>query len=177
MVRLHRHHIIPRHAGGTDDEDNIAVLTVAEHADAHHLLWCLHKDKYDYIAWKCLSGQITMSEAKYQASLEALDRGRRSRKGKPKSAQARARMSAAKKGRSLPWLDEYRSRPYTREKRLHFAKKRYDIFDYETDELIAENVQLKIWAEENGFDDANLYRTANGKQKQIKGVYARRREV
>lgn len=32
---LHRHHIIPVHAGGTDDDDNIVYLTVDEHIQAH----------------------------------------------------------------------------------------------------------------------------------------------
>ena len=32
---LHRHHVIPIHAGGTDDDDNIVYLTVDEHIQAH----------------------------------------------------------------------------------------------------------------------------------------------
>ena len=35
----HNQHIIPRHAGGTDDPDNIARLTVSEHAEAHCKLY------------------------------------------------------------------------------------------------------------------------------------------
>lgn len=31
----HRHHIIPKHQGGTDDDDNIVYLTPEEHAKAH----------------------------------------------------------------------------------------------------------------------------------------------
>ena len=31
----HNHHIVPRHAGGTDDPSNIIKLTVSEHAEAH----------------------------------------------------------------------------------------------------------------------------------------------
>jgi hypothetical protein len=31
----HKHHIIPRHAGGTDDSSNIIELTVEEHAEEH----------------------------------------------------------------------------------------------------------------------------------------------
>lgn len=32
---FHRHHVIPKHAGGTDDDDNIVYLTVDEHIQAH----------------------------------------------------------------------------------------------------------------------------------------------
>jgi hypothetical protein len=35
----HKHHIIPRHAGGTDALNNIVELTVEEHAKAHRVLY------------------------------------------------------------------------------------------------------------------------------------------
>ena len=51
----HRHHIIPRHAGGTDDPSNIIELSVEEHAEAHRILYeqygrwhgknCKYKDR------------------------------------------------------------------------------------------------------------------------------------
>ena len=31
----HKHHIIPRHMGGTDDPSNLIELTIEEHAEAH----------------------------------------------------------------------------------------------------------------------------------------------
>ena len=56
MKYTHTHHIIPRHIGGTDDPSNLVELTPQEHADAHHLLWCLHKRDEDRAAWEGLSG-------------------------------------------------------------------------------------------------------------------------
>lgn len=38
----HKHHIIPKHAGGSDDPSNIVVLTVEEHAEAHRKLYEKH---------------------------------------------------------------------------------------------------------------------------------------
>ena len=35
----HKHHIIPKHMGGTNDPSNLIELTVEEHAEAHKLLW------------------------------------------------------------------------------------------------------------------------------------------
>jgi hypothetical protein len=35
----HKHHIVPRHMGGTDDPSNLIELTVEEHAEAHRKLW------------------------------------------------------------------------------------------------------------------------------------------
>ena len=47
---IHRHHIVPKHAGGTEDEDNIVLLTIEEHADAHNLLYCIYKRWQDKAA-------------------------------------------------------------------------------------------------------------------------------
>ncbi len=58
----HRHHIIPKHAGGTDEKENIILLTVEEHANAHLLLYQTHHCHEDYVAWKALSGQFKKKE-------------------------------------------------------------------------------------------------------------------
>lgn len=72
---MHRHHIIPKHMGGTDDPENIVVCTVAEHAEHHRVLFEQHGHEWDRIAWLALSGQIKMSEAKRLVQREALKRG------------------------------------------------------------------------------------------------------
>lgn len=69
-VKKHRHHIKPKHAGGSDDEDNLVDLTVEEHAEAHRLLWEKYGSKWDYIAWKTLSGRMTNEEARIAAAKE-----------------------------------------------------------------------------------------------------------
>ncbi len=58
----HRHHIIPRHAGGTDDPSNIVELTIEEHAEAHRLLYEEHGHWEDKVAWLGLSGKIGKDE-------------------------------------------------------------------------------------------------------------------
>lgn len=60
----HWHHIVPKHAGGTNDPSNLIQLTVEEHAEAHRKLWEQHGRWQDKIAWKTLSGQITIQEAR-----------------------------------------------------------------------------------------------------------------
>jgi hypothetical protein len=32
---IHKHHIIPKHAGGTNDPSNLVELTIEQHAEAH----------------------------------------------------------------------------------------------------------------------------------------------
>jgi hypothetical protein len=59
---LHKHHIIPRHAGGTDDPTNLVKLTIEEHANAHKLLYEQYNRQEDYLAWKGLAGLIGKDE-------------------------------------------------------------------------------------------------------------------
>lgn len=56
---MERHHIIPRHAGGTNNEKNITCLQHKEHVLAHHLLWKIHGNVNDKLAYCMLKGQIT----------------------------------------------------------------------------------------------------------------------
>ena len=60
---VHKHHIIPRHSGGSDDSSNIVELTVEEHAEAHRKLYEQYGNEYDNIAWLGLSKQIGKEEA------------------------------------------------------------------------------------------------------------------
>lgn len=57
MSVIHRHHIIPRHMGGSDAEENIAILSIEDHAEAHRNLYESYGKIEDFIAWKCLSGK------------------------------------------------------------------------------------------------------------------------
>ena len=54
----HKHHIVPRHCGGTDDADNIVELSIEEHAEAHRVLYEKDGRWQDYLAWKGLSGLV-----------------------------------------------------------------------------------------------------------------------
>lgn len=72
---MHKHHIIPKHMGGTDSPENIIECTVEEHAEHHRQLWLEHGHEWDRIAWLSLSGQINVSEAKRLAQLEGARRG------------------------------------------------------------------------------------------------------
>jgi len=67
MTIYHVHHIIPRHMGGTNDPENLVRLTIEEHAFAHKKLYEEHGRWEDKLAWKALSGQISISEASKEA--------------------------------------------------------------------------------------------------------------
>ena len=103
MPIYHKHHIGPRHAGGTDDPSNLVLLTVEEHAEAHKLLFELCGRKEDEIAWRMLSGQINVTEAKRQAQRLGAIKGGKISGPMPKtiSEQGRKNMSLGQKGKII----------------------------------------------------------------------------
>lgn len=62
MSIYHKHHIVPRHMGGTDDPSNLIKLTVEEHAEAHRKLFEQYGHWQDQLAWKGLSRMIGREE-------------------------------------------------------------------------------------------------------------------
>lgn len=63
MVIFHKHHIIPKHIGGSDCPQNIIKVNIPLHAFLHKLLYEEHGRWQDELAWKCLSGHIEAAEA------------------------------------------------------------------------------------------------------------------
>jgi hypothetical protein len=59
----HKHHIIPKHAGGTNHASNLIELTIEEHAEAHRILFEKYGRWQDDVAWRALSKQITCAAA------------------------------------------------------------------------------------------------------------------
>lgn len=66
-IYFHKHHILPKHAGGTDDPSNIIKVNVALHAFLHKILHEEYGRWQDKIAYECLSGHISREEAIRQA--------------------------------------------------------------------------------------------------------------
>jgi len=92
MPIYHKHHIVPKHMGGSDDPSNLVELTIEEHAEAHLRLWEEHGIEYDLIAYRCLSGQISLSEASHHAWKTGSMKGARAPKSQQWKQQASERM-------------------------------------------------------------------------------------
>lgn len=56
-VYTEKHHIIPRHAGGDDSQENLIRLTYRQHVFAHRLLWKAYSRWQDLCAWKVMTSQ------------------------------------------------------------------------------------------------------------------------
>jgi len=56
--KTHIHHIVPKHAGGTDDPENLIELTIEDHALAHLDLYYKFGKKEDLTAFYLLNGNL-----------------------------------------------------------------------------------------------------------------------
>lgn len=101
---MHRHHIIPKHLGGEDTEENLTPpISIQLHALFHKDLWEMLGHPQDYIAWQALSGRITNEEARLLAAKRGQDSSvlyKESRKKTGKRAElSRTRDSCSLGGR------------------------------------------------------------------------------
>jgi hypothetical protein len=112
--RKHKHHLIPRHMGGTDDEDNLTPpISIPLHAEFHRVLYEDFGRKEDLIAWKALSGRITSEEARLEAAKEGQNRSDayKNRDMKDHLNRIRTKESASKGGKAasialIKWIKE-----------------------------------------------------------------------
>jgi hypothetical protein len=102
MAAVHSHHIIPKHMGGTDDPENLIVLTIEEHADAHRELYEQYGKKEDYIAWKSLLGHMGQEERYKEIKKLAGKKISQSLTGKILTPEHRKNLSLSHKGQ-VPW--------------------------------------------------------------------------
>lgn len=95
----HIHHVIPKHAGGTDNPDNLVELSVEEHALAHKKLYEEHGRWQDRVAWLSLAGIIDDAERIYEIA-------KNSNKGNPTkykhNAETREKIRQTKLGEKNP---------------------------------------------------------------------------
>ena len=55
-IMKHKHHIIPKHDGGTDDPSNLIEVSVEEHAELHFDLYLTNGKLQDWAAFHLLAG-------------------------------------------------------------------------------------------------------------------------
>lgn len=62
-----RHHVIPKSMGGTDDEDNIVILTAREHFIIHWLLMKIHRNKQMIYAFHAMTKPVSNGRTRYNS--------------------------------------------------------------------------------------------------------------
>ena len=83
-INYHLHHLVPTHAGGTDDPNNLVKVNKAMHAFMHRLRYQETGDLFDCAAANLLFGDWSADEARKFSAAEGI---RRSQTHKEKSAQ------------------------------------------------------------------------------------------
>ena len=61
---LHKHHIVPKHMGGTDEDCNLTYLSIREHIISHYLLWKIYKNPNDLRSMKMLGANLSPQHRK-----------------------------------------------------------------------------------------------------------------
>ena len=74
MIVWHKHHIVPRHAGGTDDPSNLLKCNVPMHIFMHEQRYRETGDEYDRVAALALKGSFSKTEANKAAIREYWNR-------------------------------------------------------------------------------------------------------
>jgi hypothetical protein len=169
----HKHHIIPKHAGGTDDKSNLIELTIEEHANAHRILYEQYGKREDYYAWKGLSGCIGKDDI-----LKGLARAQKGKK-KPEgfgekisafrktfkySEESKKKMSDAKLGKKLTPEHVEKTRrwgkkntDYQKKRVAEVRQKKYMITN--PDGHTFEITNLAKFCRENNLDQGNMHKS------------------
>lgn len=115
----HKHHIIPKHMGGTDEPSNLVELTIEEHAEAHRVLYEKYGKHQDRRAWMGLAKLMTGPEILREITEEWKEKLRKPKKdkskyfgntnakslaGKPKTDEHKKAISSAHTGMKKDWL-------------------------------------------------------------------------
>jgi len=67
-IEVQIHHILPIHAGGTNESSNLVKLTFNDHLVAHYIRWLVYKNNNDRIAYQCMLGQVDEETRRLRAS-------------------------------------------------------------------------------------------------------------
>ena len=169
----HKHHIVPKHVGGTDDPSNIAYLTIKQHAEAHKKLYNKYGRWQDKLAYEGLSGQIGKEEI-----IQEIYKNRKNRTGAILSEETKQKMRNKMKGRKLTPEHKAKISPLGRKQpesqKIKIAKalsKDHIITDPKGKTFTITN--LNEFARQNKLDQGNLTKVAQGKLKQHKGYKVR----
>jgi len=104
---LHKHHLVPKHRGGTD-ADGLVEVSVIRHAMFHYAEWRLHGLWEDKAAWQLLVQNVKhpLQVEGREVSQETRQKLSKSLKGnknaaQPCSEETKRKISEAQKGRTI----------------------------------------------------------------------------
>jgi hypothetical protein len=92
----HKHHLIPKYLGGSDEPHNLVEVTPTQHAMFHYCNWQLWGNDEDKIAWKALAGYSSKEQVIEQVLSLAGKKG-----GKVAKESGQLRAAALKQPKSV----------------------------------------------------------------------------
>lgn len=102
MSIYHNHHIIPKHAGGTDHPSNIIRLTVEDHALAHLKLYQKNGKLEDLWAYKTISQRKDIDISGKNNHMYGKKGENNPNWGRKHSEETKKKMSMVKSGKNHP---------------------------------------------------------------------------
>ena len=108
-MKIHKHHIIPKHMGGTNDPLNLVELTIEEHAEAYRLLYEKHGHTQDKVAWLGLAGIMPYEEIIYTLLSEGKKGNKNPMFGKPAHNRGVKRPGVGGRKKGTKWSAEERA--------------------------------------------------------------------
>lgn len=127
MVK-HKHHIVPKHLGGSDDPSNIVELTVEEHAAAHKKLYEEFGHLQDKLAWQGLLGLISTAEIVHTLQSEGMKGSRNPMYGKPAPNRGVKRPGVGGRKKGTKWSDEERQKKMLLRQSKSFQEKMKKVY-------------------------------------------------
>jgi hypothetical protein len=105
----HKHHIIPKHAGGTDEASNLIELTVEEHAEAHRILYEQYGRIQDKVAYMGLLKLAPTAELIHILQTEGMQGKNNPMYGKPAPNRGIKRPGVGGRKKGTSWSEEERA--------------------------------------------------------------------
>lgn len=147
IMITHKHHIIPKHMGGTNDPSNLIELTVEQHAEAHRKLFEQHGHLQDKLAWLGLSGLITTAEIVRTLQSEGMKGSKNPMYGKPAPNRGIKRPGVGGRKKGTTWSAAEREMQESLRDTKEFKSKMAAVYsDSERNSKISKNSKGKVGA-------------------------------
>lgn len=161
---IHRHHLIPKHRGGSDDPSNLVEVTPTQHAMFHYCEWRLWGSMKDFCAYKLILGDVKNPEFR-RARNEAfkdiiLEGGRKWREKNPN----KVRENGVKGNKS--------QREKLKKMGKEIAAQKWEIIKPNGEVEIIEN--MSKFCLENNLQKSKMTLVSQGERKQHKGYKCRK---
>lgn len=135
----HKHHIVPKHMGGSDDPSNLVELTIEEHAEAHRKLYEQFGLLGDKLAWQGLLGLKSTAEIVHTLQSEGMKGSKNPMFGKPAPNRGMKRPGVGGRKKGTKWSAEERKKQMLeRDSDVHLEKMRKAYSDPERNKKISQ---------------------------------------